>query len=129
MISPDWIVGYTEGDGCFIKSYSRYRRDKSRVYGVRTFNVTSVEEDSCNIFKDFFGFGRVTLKYKNGRKYPNSQYVSKPIYAYEVSKESDIQKLILFFEGRLQTKKYIKRFEDFKNFKTGRLNIEMENEK
>jgi hypothetical protein len=81
-LSDDWIIGFTEGEGCF-GIYSK-RGKKTTL-----FCITQKEREILDDIKSFFGFGSVS--------YDNH------VWRYQVRKYKDQLSLKDFFEGRLRS--------------------------
>ena len=111
-LNPYWLVGFTDGEGCFSISIFKNKTLKSGYQIFPEFVLTQGAKslDALEKVKDFFGCGRI---YEN-KRYDNH---SESLYRYCVRNKSDlIQKICPFFDKyTLQTAK--KR--DFELFKQG----------
>jgi hypothetical protein len=86
---PGWIVGFTDGEGCFSVSFNLR---KSLNVGVETRPSFAIGQkahslSSLNIMKDYFGCGHIRYSKSDGT------------YKYEVRDINDLCKKVLpFFE-------------------------------
>lgn len=92
-LSDDWVIGFTEGEGCFGIRLSRGKT-------VATFCITQKEREILEEIKRFFRFGRV--------------YYRLGIWRYYVLRYKDQLYLKDFFEGRLRSEKKRIQFERWK---------------
>ncbi len=104
MISSDYIVGLTDGEGCFYvnirppdKRFSRSR------HGVETHFYIKMREDELPLLekvKEFFGCGAI---YHQKDKRPNHS----SCYRYEINAQKDINGVLIpfFDKNRLQSAK------------------------
>ena len=85
MISPDYIVGLTEGEGCFLVSIRRDNR-----IDIRFFIGQAIGNKPLLLkVQKFFGVGTV---------YQKSNVAGKlPAYVFEVSKRDDVYNVIIPF--------------------------------
>jgi len=108
-LNPWWIVGFTDGEGCFSISTFRNSTTKSGFQTLYEFVVTQGEKsrDSLEAIKEYFGCGHIYIN----RRYDNHNY---NLFRYCVRKQEDlINKIIPFFRKyRLQTAKQ-SQFEKF----------------
>lgn len=104
-----WIVGFTDGEGCFSVSFIKNKTVKSRWQIFPEFVITQGEKSlsALKLFQKYFGCGKIFIN----KRYDNHR---KNLYRFCVRSIRDLQdKIIPFFEkNRLQTKKEI----DFKIF-------------
>jgi hypothetical protein len=114
-----WIVGFTDGEGCFSigfikqvdrKEDNRIRRGYKTGYQVfHEFAVTQGESSlpSLKEMKKFFGVGRIYVN----KRYDNH---TEHLYRYVVRKREELLDVIVpfFMQHRLRTTK----LEDFKKF-------------
>lgn len=94
-LSPDYIVGFTDGEGCFSVSFVR---NKTTRFGYQIFAefVITQGEKSLNVLEEiekFFGCGKI---YRNTR-HDNHR---EDLYRYCVRSIDDLaMKIIPFFES------------------------------
>ena len=116
LITIGWIVGFTDGEGCFSINFVKQRdkKEKNRIRkGYKTgfqifyeFAVTQGESslESLEKIKDFFGIGNLHLN----KRYDNHK---EHLYRYVVRKKDDLVNVIIPF-----FKKYELRTSKKKNF-------------
>ena len=108
-LNPWWIVGFTDGEGCFSISTFRNSTTKSGFQTLYEFVITQGEKsrNSFEAIKEYFGCGHIYIN----RRYDNHNY---NLFRYCVRKQEDlINKIIPFFRKyRLQTAKQ-SQFEKF----------------
>ena len=91
VITPDYIVGFTDGEGCFYVQIRTDFRIVLRYFITQRFDNKEILE---NILR-FFGVGYVHLKAQEwGREYRRSRL---PTYVFEVTKQEHIQNVIVPF--------------------------------
>lgn len=103
MITANYIVGFTDGEGCFYVQIRTDCRIVLRYFISQRFDNREVLE----AIQKFFGVGYVHLKAQEwGKEYRRSR---RPSYVFEVTKQDHIQNVIVpfFRKHRLQG---IKRF-------------------
>ncbi len=94
MLTKEWIIGFTEGEGCFcLGGNSAY------------FSISQADEDILLEIKDFFGFGYVHEI--RGHK--------KRCFSFYVHKTSDLVKIVKFFDGLLLIKHRKEQFKIWKD--------------
>ena len=100
--NPDWLVGFTEGDGCFSATFTKYKI-------IIAFSITQnhLERPLLLAIKDWFNCGNV---------YPLKGAQRDNTIQYTVRKRSDLTNIIVpFFDKHpLRTVKKQKYFEAFK---------------
>ncbi|HBL52002.1 MAG: hypothetical protein A2694_04495 [Candidatus Blackburnbacteria bacterium RIFCSPHIGHO2_01_FULL_40_17] len=97
MLSPDYIVGLTDGEGCFYVGIrppdKRYSRSK---HGVMTHFYIKMREDELSLLKkveEFFGCGAVYHQKEKRRNHSQC-------YRYEINSQEDIRKVLIpFFDA------------------------------
>lgn len=102
---PQWVAGFTEGDGCFNVSVRKSNSTKSGVQVILRYKVTQHIRDSAlvNNFIDFFGCGNFTVR------------SNKIACDFVVSNLSDICKIIIpFFDKYPLFGVKAKNYADFK---------------
>jgi hypothetical protein len=92
-LSDDWVIGFSEGEGCF-GVYSK------RAKKTSLFCITQKEKEILDEIKSFFGFGNVC--------YDNH------VWRYQVRRYGDQLILKDFFEGRLRSETKRIQFERWK---------------
>ena len=111
-LNPDWLVGFTDGEGCFSISIFKNKTLKSGYQVFPEFVLTQGAKslDVLEKVKDFFKCGRI---YEN-KRYDNHR---ESLYRYCVSNKTDLfDKICPFFNKHtLQTAKK----NDFELFKQG----------
>lgn len=102
-LTPDWIVGFTDGEGCFYVGINK-SKDMSLGYQVLPeFTIVQHHRDIQVLYalKKFFSTG--VVRQNHGDR-----------YCYRVRKLSGLQNIVAFFEKHsLKTKKSV----DFKKFR------------
>ena len=111
-LNPNWLVGFTDGEGCFSISIFRNKTLKSGFQIFPEFVLTQGAKslETLERIKDFFGCGRI---YEN-KRYDNHR---ESLYRYCVRNKTDLNERIcpFFNEYTLQTAKR----NDFELFKQG----------
>jgi hypothetical protein len=102
--SPDWVVGFTDGEGCFCVGVQRSPTVKIGFQVIPEFRVVQHHRDLDVLhgLKRFFGFGRVCQNHGDR-------------WEYRVRRFDQLQAVALFFaEHQLKTKKRVdaKKFAD-----------------
>lgn len=104
FISPQWLAGFIDGEGCFyiLTSYSKLYKTGTSVQLQFSITQHSRDKNLMIILKDFLNCGFI----KEGKK--------QPVVSFNVTKLSDIQNIImpLLEKNPLQGIKY-KDFADF----------------
>ena len=103
VVTADYIVGFTDGEGCFHVQIRTDHRIVLRYFITQRFDNKEILEE----IQKFFGVGYVHLKAQEwGREYRRSR---NPTYVFEVTKQDHIQNVIVpfFRKYRLQA---VKRF-------------------
>jgi hypothetical protein len=104
MITADYIVGLTDGEGCFYinvrPSDKRYRGSKT---GIETHFYIKLREDEfplLNQVKSFFGCGAVYYQKEKRKNH-------SPCYRFEINSQKDINEILIpFFDKHpLKSKK------------------------
>ena len=108
-LNPWWIVGFTDGEGCFSISTFRNTSTKSGKQTLYEFVVTQGEKsiNSLEAIRNYFDCGHIYIN----RRYDNHKY---NLYRYCVRKQEDLLKIIIPFFKKypLQTSKQ-SQFEKF----------------
>lgn len=86
MLSPDYIVGLTDGEGCFLVQIRTDRRIVLRYFITQRFDNKKLLD---KVF-EFFKVGYVYRKFQGNDK-------KKMTFVYEVTKQDDIQNVIIPF--------------------------------
>lgn len=86
MLSPDYIVGLTDGEGCFLVQIRTDYRIVLRYFITQRFDNRELLD---KVF-DYFQIGYVYRKFQGNDK-------KKMTYVYEVTKQDDIQNGIIPF--------------------------------
>lgn len=103
MMKPDYIVGFTDGEGCFYVQIRKDHRIILRYFITQRFDNKEVLDEICAYFK----VGYVHLKKQEwGKEYRRFR---RPSYVFEVTKQDDIQNVIVPF-FRKHKLRGIKRF-------------------
>ncbi len=104
-----WIVGFTDGEGCFSVSLLKNKTSKSGWQVFPEFVITQGSKSlpALEIFKNHFGCGKIFVnkRYDNHKEY---------IYRYCVRSISDLEKKIIPFFKKNALKTY--KSNDFKIF-------------
>ena len=91
MITPDYILGFTDGEGCFYVQIRTDHRIVLRYFITQRFDNKEVLDQIQNYFK----VGYVHLKeQKWGKEYRRTR---RPSYVFEVTKQDHIQNVIIPF--------------------------------
>ncbi|MBI2121879.1 MAG: LAGLIDADG family homing endonuclease [Candidatus Sungbacteria bacterium] len=126
MLSPDYIVGLTDGEG----SFTAYIRPPKKEHGSKNYRIEchyyiKLREDDRSLLenvKNFFRTGRVVFQRENRTNHHH-------MYRFEVTNLHDLQNLIIpFFEKHKLQSKRIKDFELFKKIVKAVLNKEHQTE-
>lgn len=103
VISAEYIVGFTDGEGCFYVQIRTDYRIVLRYFITQRYDNKEILEQ----IRDFFGVGYVHLKKQEwGKAYRRSR---RPTYVFEVTKQDHIQQVIVPF-FRKHSLQGIKRF-------------------
>jgi adenylate kinase family enzyme len=108
MLSPDYIVGFVDGEGCFCITLNRKRNETPEVRLIFEIEVRFDDELILEKIKHALGCGNIyRLEYQRQEKW-------HPHVKLKVNNFTDInQKVIPFFkQHRLQAKKYVQ-FDSF----------------
>jgi hypothetical protein len=85
MLTPDYIVGFTEGEGCFLVCLRKDNRIELRFFIAQAIGNKPLLED----LRKFFRVGSV---------YQKSNVKGKlPAYVFEISKRDDIYNVLIPF--------------------------------
>ena len=88
MLTPDYIVGLTDGEGCFLVQIRTDCRIVLRYFITQRFDNRKLLDKVA----DFFKVGYVYRKFQGNDK-------KKTTFVYEVTKQDEIQSVIIpFFE-------------------------------
>jgi len=91
VLTADYIVGFTDGEGCFHVQLRTDHRIVLRYFITQRFDNKEVLERIL----DYFGVGYVHLKMQEwGKEYRRSR---NPTYVFEVTKQDHIQNVIVPF--------------------------------
>ncbi len=102
-LEPDWVVGFTDGEGCFFVGVQKHPEMTTGFQILPEFTVVQHERDIQILYalKRFFRCG--VVRRNHGDR-----------FAYRVRKLECLQKIIEFFERHpLKTKKNV----DFRKFR------------
>ena len=91
MLTPDYIVGLTDGEGCFLVQIRTDYRIVLRYFITQRFDNVEL----LNKVYDFFKVGYVYRKFQGNDK-------KKMTFVYEVTKQDDIQNVIIPFFRKYQ---------------------------
>jgi hypothetical protein len=109
-LDPWWIVGFTDGEGCFSVSTFRNRTCSSGFQTLFEFVITQgiSSESSLQKVREYFGVGHIYLN----KRYDNHR---ENILRYCVRRQDDLKKVIIPFFKKypLQTAKR----HDFEKFR------------
>ena len=86
MLTPDYIVGFTDGEGCFLVQIRTDYRIVLRYFITQRFDNKKLLDKVYNYFK----IGYVYRKFQGNDK-------KKTTFVYEVTKQDDIQNVIIPF--------------------------------
>jgi hypothetical protein len=86
MLTPDYIVGLTDGEGCFLVQIRTDYRIVLRYFITQRFDNKKLLDKVYNYFK----IGYVYRKFQGNDK-------KKTTFVYEVTKQDDIQNVIVPF--------------------------------
>lgn len=107
LLLKDWIVGFTDGEGCFSVTVPKNKESKFGKTVHTTFTITQhmKDEEVLKAIQEFFGgIGKIHKKSD-----------SRTVLEYQVKAQKDLWNVIIpfFTENKLLTKKRLD-FEDFK---------------
>jgi len=92
VLTPDYIVGFTEGEGCFLVSLRKDNRIEFRFFIAQAIGNRPLLEE----LKKFFVVGSV---------YQKSNVKGKlPAYVFEISKRDDIYRVLIPFFQKYRLK-------------------------
>ena len=99
MITSDYIVGLTDGEGCFYVNVrppdKRYSRSKHSVATHFYLKMKEEELDLLRKIKKFFGCGAIYFQKDNRRNHTSC-------YRYEINSQKDIHQILIpFFDKHL----------------------------
>ena len=86
MLTPDYIVGLTDGEGCFLVQIRTDCRIVLRYFITQRFDNVGL----LHKVNEFFKVGYVYRKFQGNDK-------KKTTFVYEVTKQNDIQNVIIPF--------------------------------
>jgi hypothetical protein len=86
MLSPNYIIGLTDGEGCFLVQIRTDCRIVLRYFITQRFDNVKLLKKVCKFFK----IGYVYRKFQGNDK-------KKMTFVYEVTKQDDIQNVIIPF--------------------------------
>ena len=91
VITPEYIVGFTDGEGCFYVQIRTDCRIVLRYFITQRYDNKSVLDE----IHSYFNVGYVHLKKQEwGKTYRRTR---RPSYVFEVTKQDDIQNVIVPF--------------------------------
>ena len=98
MISADYIVGLTDGEGCFYINVrppdKRYQRSKT---GIETHFYIKLREDDLLLLKEIKDYFRCGAVYYQRERRKNHS----ACYRFEINSQNDIHKVLIpFFDKR-----------------------------
>jgi len=102
-LSPDWVVGFTDGEGCFFIGIQKHSEMSSGYQVLPEFTIVQHERDIQILYalKEHFKCG--VLRRNHGDR-----------FAYRVRELKSLKRIVEFFEKHpLKTKKNI----DFRKFR------------
>lgn len=87
-IDPNWLAGFTEGEGCFFVQLMKSKTHKAGVQVLLQFRLTQHLRDQAllNSLIEYFGCGSIVA------------YSKSSSVIYVVSKISEVEKIVRFFE-------------------------------
>jgi hypothetical protein len=86
MLTPDYIVGLTDGEGCFLVQIRTDYRIVLRYFITQRFD----NKELLDKVYEFFKIGYVYRKFQGNDK-------KKMTFVYEVTKQNDIQQVVIPF--------------------------------
>ena len=104
MISADYIVGLTDGEGCFYVNIrppdKRFNRSRP---GVETHFYIKLREDELDLLKEIKGFFKCGAVYFQKEQRPNHA----SCYRFEINSQKDIHEILIpfFYKHPLQGQK------------------------
>ena len=112
MISADYIVGLTDGEGCFYVNVrppdKRYQRSKT---GIETHFYIKLRKDDLPLLKKIKNFFRCGAIYFQKEKRKNHS----SCYRFEINSQSDIHKVLIpFFDKHPLRSKKKKNYDIFR---------------
>ncbi len=105
-----WVIGFTDGEGCFSISIFKNHTTKNGWQIFPEFVITQGEKSlsSLQLIQKFFGCGRIFINHR----YDNHK---ENLYRFCVRDLKDLrEKIVPFFESNLLRTAKIKDFEKFK---------------
>ncbi|MEK7514135.1 MAG: LAGLIDADG family homing endonuclease [Patescibacteria group bacterium] len=110
-MTGDYIVGLTDGEGCFYVNIHYFRKYPKSAPQVQTHFYLKLRNDDLIILKQVKKWLNLGHIYYQKEKRSNHS----PCYRYEISNRDELKKLIQFFEKfPLHSPKKIKDFERIK---------------
>jgi len=101
-LSPWWIVGFTDGEGCFSVSRFRNSTTSSGYQTLYEFVITQGEKSRSAIeaIKSYFGCGHIYINHRHDNHHHD-------LLRYCVRRQDDLRNIIIpfFKKYRLQTTK------------------------
>jgi len=108
MLTKNWIIGFTDGDGCFTihQNWNNTTKNGKRILYKQkrpTFSIAQGEKEILKKIRNYFTklgvYGRVWLK-----------KIGTTNYEYRTVGYKNCKIIANFFRGKLHTKNKIKRF-------------------
>ena len=91
IIKPEYIVGFTDGEGCFYVQIRKDCRIVLRYFITQRYDNKAILDE----IQSYFKVGYVHLKKQEwGKRYRRFR---RPSYVFEVTKQDDIQKIVVPF--------------------------------
>lgn len=94
-LTPDWIVGFVDGDGCFSIGLQTNSHNKIGIQVIPSFSVGQKNPAILYSIKEYFGIGSVNIPKNMPKKGEWG-----PIPHYQVSGVKGCTPLMAFFEER-----------------------------
>jgi len=100
-LNGNWLSGFVSAEGCFLVGIANSNLCRAGYQVYLTFYITQHVRDELLMrsIKEFFGYGRLVRK--------------RDVYEFQVSKFSDVEKIIAFFEKYPILGEKAKNFYDF----------------
>jgi hypothetical protein len=95
LVTIGWIVGFTDGEGCFTLSINRNKTTKLGWQVMPEFVLTQGEKSLSSLEKarDYFGCGRIYINHRHDNH-------KEPLYRYCVRRLNELETIIIpFFEA------------------------------
>jgi hypothetical protein len=107
-LTPDWITGFVEGEGCFLVGVMRHATTRTGIGFLPGFRIELQADDLpvLNSLKEYWGFGKVVFRSGSMASYKRAGIKASDHYVYQVTSLRNCLKLASFFaECKFHSKK------------------------